>query len=58
MSAAEIDGFADRIRKHQGGMISAWVGIPDAMLVNHLAQEAFDAVVLDMQHGMWDMQSA
>ncbi|MDO3432068.1 aldolase/citrate lyase family protein [Rhizobium sp. CBN3] len=58
MSAADIDGFADRIRKHQGGMISAWVGIPDAMLVNHLAQEAFDAVVLDMQHGMWDMQSA
>ncbi|MFB2605496.1 hydroxyacid aldolase, partial [Rhizobium phaseoli] len=36
MSAAEIDGFAERIRKHQGGMISAWVGIPDAMLVNHL----------------------
>ena len=39
-------------------MISAWVGISDAMLVNHLAQEAFDAVVLDMQHGMWDMPAA
>lgn len=58
MSAAEIDGFAERIRSHRGGMISAWVGIPDATLVNHLAQEAFDAVVLDMQHGMWDMPSA
>ncbi|OWV66002.1 hydroxyacid aldolase [Rhizobium sp. N122] len=58
MGAADIDGFADRIRGSRGGMISAWVGIPDAMLVNHLAQEAFDAVVLDMQHGMWDMPSA
>ncbi|TAV84008.1 HpcH/HpaI aldolase family protein [Rhizobium leguminosarum] len=58
MSAAEIDGFADRIRQHRGGMISAWIGIPDATLANHLAQEAFDAIVLDMQHGMWDMPSA
>jgi 4-hydroxy-2-oxoheptanedioate aldolase len=58
MSAADIDSFAARIRKHESGMISAWVGIPDALLVNHLAQEAFDAVVLDMQHGMWDLPSA
>ncbi|MBY5835554.1 hydroxyacid aldolase (plasmid) [Rhizobium leguminosarum] len=58
MSAAEIDGFADRIRHQRGGMISAWIGIPDATLANHLAQEAFDTIVLDMQHGMWDMPSA
>ncbi|MGO8655145.1 HpcH/HpaI aldolase/citrate lyase family protein, partial [Rhizobium ruizarguesonis] len=32
--------------------------IPDATLANHLAQEAFDTIVLDMQHGMWDMPSA
>jgi 4-hydroxy-2-oxoheptanedioate aldolase len=58
MSAADIDGFAARIRNHESQMISAWVGIPDPLLVNHLAQEAFDAVVLDMQHGMWDLPSA
>jgi 4-hydroxy-2-oxoheptanedioate aldolase len=54
-----IDGFAKRIRSgDSGGMISAWIGIPDPLFVNHLAQEAFDAVVLDMQHGVWDMASA
>jgi 4-hydroxy-2-oxoheptanedioate aldolase len=54
-----IDGFAKRIRSGEGGgMISAWIGIPDPLFVNHLAQEAFDAVVLDMQHGVWDMASA
>lgn len=59
MNAAAIDGFVERMRKREkGGMISAWVGIPDPLLVNHLAQEAFDAVVLDMQHGMWDLPSA
>lgn len=58
MSAADIDGFAARIRTPESAMISAWVGIPDPLLVNHLAQEAFDAVVLDMQHGMWDLPSA
>lgn len=58
MSAIDIDGFAARIRNDESRMISAWVGIPDPLLVNHLAQEAFDAVVLDMQHGMWDLPSA
>ncbi len=58
MSAVDINGFAARIRAPESQMISAWVGIPDPLLVNHLAQEAFDAVVLDMQHGMWDLPSA
>lgn len=54
-----IEGFAAKIRKGgHGGLISAWVGIPEPLVVNHLAQEDFDAVVLDMQHGMWDMASA
>ncbi|OCJ13342.1 hydroxyacid aldolase [Rhizobium sp. AC44/96] len=54
-----IEGFAKRIRSGEGGgMISAWVGIPDPLFVNHLAQEAFDAVVLDLQHGVWDMAAA
>lgn len=53
-----IDEFSARLKRRDGGgAISAWVGIPDPLLVNHLAQEAFDAVVLDMQHGMWDMPS-
>ncbi|PKA42056.1 aldolase/citrate lyase family protein (plasmid) [Rhizobium sullae] len=54
-----IDSFADRIRTGgHGGLVSAWVGIPEPMVVHHLTQEDFDAVVLDMQHGMWDMASA
>jgi 4-hydroxy-2-oxoheptanedioate aldolase len=55
----DINGFAGRLkRRENGGMISGWVGTPDPMFVNHLAQEDFDTVVLDMQHGMWDMASA
>ena len=55
----DIEGFSGRLkRRENGGMISAWIGTPDPLLVNHLAQEAFDTVVLDMQHGMWDMASA
>lgn len=54
-----IDGFAEKIRTgRHGGLLSAWVGIPEPMFVHHLAQEGFDSVVLDMQHGMWDMASA
>lgn len=30
----------------------------DPLFVNHLSPEAFDAVVLDMQHGVWDMVAA
>ncbi len=53
-----IDEFSVRLRRREnGGAISAWVGTPDPLLVSHLAQEAFDAVVLDMQHGMWDLPS-
>lgn len=54
-----IDSFADRIRTDgHAGLVSAWIGIPEPMVVHHLAQEDFDSVVLDMQHGMWDMASA
>jgi len=56
--ATTIDGFAKRIRSGKGGLISAWIGIPDPLFVNHLAQEAFDAIVLDLQHGVWDLGSA
>jgi 4-hydroxy-2-oxoheptanedioate aldolase len=54
-----INDFSKRLRSGEsGGLISAWIGIPDPLFVNHLSQEAFDAVVLDMQHGVWDMVSA
>ncbi|WP_028745938.1 HpcH/HpaI aldolase family protein [Rhizobium mesoamericanum] len=56
--ATTIDGFPTRIRRGEGGLISAWIGIPDPLFVNHLAQEDFDAIVLDMQHGVWDIGSA
>lgn len=60
MSApSPIDGFAAKIRKGgHGGLVSAWIGIPSPLMVNHLAQEDFDSLVLDMQHGMWDLGTA
>ncbi len=59
MMTTDIDGFrrapeAPGKWRHDRSLI----GTPDPLLVNHLSQEAFDAVVLDMQHGMWDMASA
>lgn len=32
-------------------LITAWSGVPDALTVEILAREPFDAVTLDMQHG-------
>jgi 4-hydroxy-2-oxoheptanedioate aldolase len=54
-----IEDFAENLKHRKtGGMISAWIGIPDPLLANFFAQEPFDAVVIDMQHGMWDMPTA
>lgn len=39
-------------------ILSAWSGIPSPDLVTHLAATAFDAVTVDMQHGMHSEQSA
>lgn len=43
--------LADRLR---GGetVLSAWCGIPDPLVPAALAAEGFDAVTLDMQHGV------
>lgn len=58
-AGTEFGSFAGRLRdRAKGGMISGWVGIPDPLLVNNLMQEAFDSVVLDMQHGVWDLGTA
>lgn len=46
--------FARRIGGGSG-LLTGWVGIPDPLLAGHLAREAFDAVVLDMQHGQLDL---
>src|SRR3989337_3060274 len=32
-------------------LFSAWSGVPDALTVEIVAAQAFDAVTLDMQHG-------
>ncbi|TIS72076.1 MAG: 2,4-dihydroxyhept-2-ene-1,7-dioic acid aldolase, partial [Mesorhizobium sp.] len=32
-------------------LCTAWSGVPDALTVEILARQGFDAVTLDMQHG-------
>lgn len=49
--------FADRVRNNVG-LLTGWVGIPDPLAAGHLAQEAFDCIVLDMQHGQVDLRAA
>lgn len=40
------------------GLISAWVSMPDPIVVAHLAQEEFDCIVLDLQHGQMEFNAA
>ena len=42
--------FPERLR---GGspLLTAWCGMPDPSVAGIMAREAFDAVVLDVQHG-------
>lgn len=40
------------------GLITAWVSMPDPIVVAHLAQEAFDCIVLDLQHGQMEFNAA
>ncbi|HQZ12369.1 MAG TPA: aldolase/citrate lyase family protein [Devosia sp.] len=54
-----IDTFADRLRaRPQPGLVTAWLTAPAPLLVSHMAREAFDAILFDIQHGMHDMQSS
>jgi 4-hydroxy-2-oxoheptanedioate aldolase len=46
-----------RERLQTGLVISAWSGIPDALTVELLASQPYDAVTLDMQHGGHDEAS-
>jgi 4-hydroxy-2-oxoheptanedioate aldolase len=45
--------FPDRLRSGSP-LLTAWCGFPDPAVAGLLAREAFDAVVLDLQHGSMD----
>lgn len=45
-----LSSLADRLAKGET-LLSAWCGLPDPSIAAILAQEGFDAVTLDMQHG-------
>lgn len=49
--------FPDRLK---GGspVLAAWCGLPDPAIPGLLAREAFDAVVIDLQHGAIDFAPA
>ncbi|MFL5161812.1 MAG: aldolase/citrate lyase family protein, partial [Microvirga sp.] len=49
--------FPERLR---GGspLLAAWCGLPDPSSAGILAHEAFDAVVLDSQHGSIDFAAS
>jgi 4-hydroxy-2-oxoheptanedioate aldolase len=53
MTAAKptvLSSLAERLAKGET-VLSAWCGLPDPSIAAVLAQEGFDAVTLDMQHG-------
>lgn len=46
-------------RLHSGETIfSAWCGLPEPLVCEAIAREGFEAIVIDMQHGMWDEAAA
>lgn len=45
-----LSSLADRLARGDA-LLSAWCGLPDPSISGVLAQESFDAVTLDMQHG-------
>ncbi|WP_262273313.1 HpcH/HpaI aldolase family protein [Microvirga yunnanensis] len=49
--------FPERLRAGSP-LLTAWCGLPDPSVAGILAREAFDAVVLDMQHGAVDFPAA
>ncbi|HVZ14204.1 MAG TPA: aldolase/citrate lyase family protein [Bauldia sp.] len=40
------------------GLVTGWLSIPDPLVAGHMAQEAFDCLVLDMQHGHYEFKTA
>jgi 4-hydroxy-2-oxoheptanedioate aldolase len=49
--------FSERL-KAGSPLVTAWCGLPDPSVAGILAREAFDAVVLDLQHGSMDFAAA
>ena len=49
--------LAGRLRAGET-IFSAWCGLPEPLVCEAIAREGFEAVVIDMQHGMWDEASA
>ncbi|WP_207461725.1 aldolase/citrate lyase family protein [Azospirillum sp. SYSU D00513] len=54
---SSIRALADRMRSGTPAL-SAWCGIPEPAVAGLLANEGFDAVTLDMQHGGFDFAAA
>jgi 4-hydroxy-2-oxoheptanedioate aldolase len=51
---SSIIALPERLR--QGSpVLTAWCGIPEPAIAGILAREAYDAVTLDMQHGLYDL---
>jgi 4-hydroxy-2-oxoheptanedioate aldolase len=57
MSEAVVGMLAEALKK-ETPLFCAWVGTNEPAVAEGLAREAFDAVVLDMQHGAFDFVGA
>lgn len=51
-----MTGLAERLRAGET-LISGWTQLPEPLVAELVARQGFDAVTMDMQHGLHDMQS-
>ena len=51
-----MTGLADRLRAGET-LISGWTQLPEPLVPELVARQGFDAVTMDMQHGLHDTQS-
>jgi len=51
-----MTGLAERLRAGET-LISGWTQLPEPLLTELVARQGFDAVTMDMQHGLHDIQS-
>lgn len=49
-------GLADRLRAGES-CFTAWLGLPEPLIADTLAREAFDAITFDMQHSSIDLMA-
>lgn len=52
-----VAGLSERLRAGSGPLFTAWVGMPESLVADALAREAFDCVTIDMQHGAVGFQA-